>query len=650
MVLYRSKRPELDIPDYLTTWDWLFEDNETSPLYRQSSKPLGAFIDAETNERLNWREVKSKCSALSTCLIKNYGLSPGDTVSVFSGNSIWYPVAMFATVRAGARVSGASPALTVGEMVHALKVTRTKILIVALSGLKTALDAARQAGIPETQVFLLAGKASSVQSIQDLIESGSTLQLEPPFQIPQGQTNKDICGYLNLSSGTTGLPKAVMISHHNVIADCYLARQIQFDPENFEVVFAVMPLFHITGTWRFCHYPVLMNADGVMLPKYSLEGMLQAVVKYRIDEIVSVPPILLRLARDPIVSKYDLSHVKLMTSGAAPCSPEMIKSLEERFPKTRFRQGYGATEAAFVTANSPTHYDWKYGASTGMLVANTSAKAVDTEGRELEHGEVGEILVKGPQVAMGYLDNQKATTDSFDADGFYHTGDAGYFDDEGMMFIKDRIKEMIKVNGSQVPPAELEDLLLGHEDVADCAVIAQPNEYTGEVPKAYVVLKPGVPITAAAGHRLMDYVKKNKVRYKWLVEVEFVDKIPKSAAGKLLRRVLRDRERTRNNTEVASTHGLRVRDQRPTRSAHSKKVSISIPAVDEHKVTEIELSPSPIAENKPETIVGALSSITGHRLHNAYRFLSETYAVPSVGLLIGCGLGLWWNRSRIRIC
>lgn len=293
-----------------------------------------------------------------------------------------------------------------------------------------------------------------------------------------------------------------------------------------------------------------------------MPGMLRATVRFQIEELILVPPILLRLARDAIVSDFDIRCVKRWTSGAAPISAEVLKALQTRFPWTSFRQGYGATEAACVAAHPPTHWDYKYGESVGMLIANTAAKIVDSDGQELGPRQSGEILIMGPQVALGYLDNPQATAESFSADGFYRTGDLGYIDEEGLIYIEDRMKEMIKVKGSQVPPAELEDLLLGHEDIDDCAVISIPDEYAGELPKAFVVLKPNVPRNDISGRRLIDYVRQNKIRYKWLVEVEFIDKIPKSPAGKLLRRVLKERELARARGELPTggvEEGVRVR-------------------------------------------------------------------------------------------
>lgn len=295
-----------------------------------------------------------------------------------------------------------------------------------------------------------------------------------------------------------------------------------------------------------------------MLPSFTLPGMCQAIQEFQVEELILVPPILIRLVRDPIVNKYDLRCVKRWSSGSAPISPGIIKELQKKFPWTGFRQGYGATEStACITCHPPSHYDYKYATTGGLLVANTEAKVLDLDtGKELGIGETGEICARGPQIAMGYLGNDAATKESFDADEFLHTGDVGHFDAEGLVHIEDRIKEMIKVKGLQVPPAELEDLLLTHPEVEDCAVLGVKDEYSGEKPKAFVVLKPGMKESVAQGQKLLKWVKDNKVRYKWLIEVEFVQEVPKSPTGKLLRRVLKVKE------QKGEGRGLKVRDEK----------------------------------------------------------------------------------------
>lgn len=287
-----------------------------------------------------------------------------------------------------------------------------------------------------------------------------------------------------------------------------------------------------------------------MLPSFSMESMLSTVVEYQISELLLVPPILIRLLRDPIVAHYNLSHVRKFSSGAAPLSYEVLQELERRFPNTGFKQGYGMTEScSCITAHPLDKCTYNYGHRGGTVVANTEVKIIDPDtGRELGYDEPGEIFARGPQVVMGYLDNEKATRETFDEDGWLHTGDVGYMDREGFITITDRIKEMIKVKGIAVAPAELEDLLLGHPMVEDAAVSGISDDYTGERPKAYVVLKPtfrqekDACTLVTLAQDLIDYVQENKVRHKWIVEIEILDEIPKSASGKILRRILRKLE------------------------------------------------------------------------------------------------------------
>ncbi|KAK5072868.1 hypothetical protein LTR64_000722 [Lithohypha guttulata] len=569
MTIWTSPHPDLDIPTHCTTYQYFFEENPALS---------GAYENAVTKERLSFKDVKHKAELLSSIFVRRYNLKPDETVSLFSSNSVWYPVGVWATVRAGGRVNGASPAYNVEETVHALKTARTRILLTLPSSLATARQAATKVGIPTSHILLLEGSAPGVQSIQALIteaEADSSFDIIPTWQIPSNTNNKQICGYLNFSSGTTGLPKAVMLSHHNIIAQCFQLRQLQvlstgeppskIHPDGLPEyrILAVMPLFHITGLVRFVSYPVFMNGLSVMLPQFTLPSMLESIITYKIEELILVPPILIRLVQDPAVTPYleDLHNiVKRWSSGSAPIAPEVIKALQRKFPATGFRQGYGATEStACISAHPPSHFDYKYAHTGGKLVANTIAKVValssptsepDVPGEEILLGpnETGEICAKGPQIAMGYLGNEKATKETFDKDGFLHTGDVGYIDDEGLIVISDRIKEMIKVRGQQVAPAELEDILLGHEDVEDCAVIGIPDSYSGEIPKGYVVLKQRDLENEDTGRRLMEYVKAKVVGYKRIKEVEFVEAVPKSPTGKLLRRILKSWERGEDNS------------------------------------------------------------------------------------------------------
>ncbi|ROV94532.1 hypothetical protein VMCG_08194 [Cytospora schulzeri] len=557
MPIFKSKHPEIDLPTDVTIWEWLFDErSKASPLNGTiAEEDLAGYTDAETKERVSWRDVRDNATYISTALVRKYGFKPGQTMTLFSRNSIWYPVTMFAAVRVGGVVSGASPAYNVDEMTYTLRTANASFIATHPTSMRVAAEAARNAGIPEEHIFLLEGELDGYTTIQDLIRMGKGYgdQGQVPFcRIPPGKKNKDVCAFLSFSSGTTGLPKAVMIAHQNVIAQCL--QIIQITPEEDQrKILGVLPLFHITGMAHMMHLPIAINAEVIMLPTFTMESMLSAIVEYQIRELLLVPPLINRLIRDPVVDKYDLSRIERFSSGAAPISEELIGLLKSKFPGTGFKQGYGMTEScSCITAHPPEAYSFDYARTAGTIVPSTEVKIIKDDGTEAGVGEAGEILARGPQIVMGYLNNPEATRESFDGEGFLHTGDQGFIDRDGFITITDRIKELIKVKGIGVAPAELEGCILGHHMVEDCAVLSIPDDWAGERPKAYVVLKPGMVANQSLGEEVMRYVEEKKVRHKWIKEVEFIDQIPKSASGKILRRVLGDRVRN-------GIHGLVVR-------------------------------------------------------------------------------------------
>ncbi|KAH8592885.1 hypothetical protein B0O99DRAFT_653545 [Bisporella sp. PMI_857] len=555
---FKSSQPAINFPSNLTTWQWLF-DSPASPIH-QSPAELAGFTDAQTKARLSWADLKSSSTYLATALTKKYGLKPGETVALFSPNTIWYPVAMHAVTRVGAIVSGASPAYNADEMAYALKTGKARFLLTVPGSMEVAIKAAKTAGLTKESVIMLEGTLEGYRNVQGLIEIGKGYGEDgqtPPYQIPNGKTNGELCGFLSFSSGTTGLPKAVMISHQNVIAQCLQIQQVT--PATQKKVLAVLPSFHITGLVHVLHLPVILNAEVYMLPKFTMKSMLEVVVKYQISELLLVPPILIRMVRDPIVDQYDLKHLKRFTSGAAPLSEEIILQLKEKFPGTGLKQGYGMTEScSCITAHPLEFSSYEYAHKVGAIVASTEVKIVDAGGKELGIGQPGELLARGPQITMGYLNNEQATKSTYE-DGWLRTGDQAMIDEDGLITITDRIKEMIKVKGIQVAPAELEDLLLGHEFVEDAAVFGIQDDYSGEKPKAFIVAKPHAPTKQQLGRVLMKYVKEKKVKHKWLKEIEFIEEIPKSASGKILRRVLRDLEKS-------GKRGFVVREEIPVRA------------------------------------------------------------------------------------
>ncbi|KAF5703340.1 phenylacetyl ligase [Fusarium mundagurra] len=534
-MIYQSQNPKISFSPKLTLWSWLMESKPLS-----SDSNASGFTDAITKEHITFQSLKNYATTLSSALVINYNLGQNDTVIVFAKNSIWYPVATLAAVRVGAVACGVSPEYTVDEFFYSLKTSKAKVIFATAENFDITSAAAKKAGIAPKNVLLLEGSMQGVTSIQEILNNSKGLVETPALQVTDGKTNRDICAFLCFSSGTTGLPKAVMISHANIIAQCIQTADITLPNHN--RVLAALPFHHISGIVHQLHLPIHLNANVYVLPKFTLDSLLKTASENKIKELIIVPPILIRLVREPeLVSKYDLSHVERFSSGAAPLSREILTLLEKTFPGTGFKQGYGMTEScSTITSHPPSKYSYKYADRVGMLVGSTEARVVDIEtGEDCEVGKAGEIWARGPQVAMGYLDNPEATESTFDKDGFLRTGDIGYFDHDGMLAITDRLKEIIKVKGVGVAPAELEGLLLGHPHVDDVAVCGIPDERAGERPKAFVVLKSSkTPRPVDAAKEIFEYVRKEKTRHKWLKEIELVSTIPKSPAGKILRRKL----------------------------------------------------------------------------------------------------------------
>ncbi|KAF7555022.1 hypothetical protein G7Z17_g2510 [Cylindrodendrum hubeiense] len=268
-----------------------------------------------------------------------------------------------------------------------------------------------------------------------------------------------------------------------------------------------------------------------------MKAMLDTIVDYQLRELILVPPLFIRLVQDAIVNQYDLTCVRRFSSGAAPLPPRVIEQLQEKFPWTGFKQGYGMTEScSCLTAHSPDNYDYEYSDTVGTILPSTELKFMDVRGNEV--GE-GEIWARGPQCAMGYVDNPQASIETFGRDGWLRTGDIGRMLANGCVQITGRIKEMVKVKGVGVAPAELEELLLTHPKVLDVAVIGKPDDYTGERPHACVVTATGILPSRKLCDELIKFVQGRKMRSKWIHGVTFITSVPKAGSGKILRRELK---------------------------------------------------------------------------------------------------------------
>jgi acyl-CoA synthetase (AMP-forming)/AMP-acid ligase II len=297
---------------------------------------------------------------------------------------------------------------------------------------------------------------------------------------------------------------------------------------------AVLPFYHAYGMQILMNCTLHRGTTTVTMPRWDLEQFLSLIQQHRITSLVLVPPIVLALAKHPLVAKYDLSSVETIGSGAAPLGADLQRAASERVAPVR--QGYGMTETTVAVSGWPQDGAGMVDGAVGYLLPNVQARIVDvTSGADLGHDERGELWVRGPNIMRGYLNAREATDAMLDSEGWLHTGDVALFDSAGRLFIVDRLKELIKVKGYQVAPAHLEAILLAHPAVADAAVIGIADEEAGERPKAFVVKRAEVD-----AQTLIDHVAAQVARYERLHAVEFIDAIPKSPSGKILRRVLRE--------------------------------------------------------------------------------------------------------------
>ncbi len=428
-----------------------------------------------------------------------------------------------------------NPLYTADEAAFQLKDARAKCLITAPMFVDKATEAAKEANIEEMFVF---GQAEGLTPFAALLEGDGDV---PYVEI---DPRNDLVA-LPYSSGTTGLPKGVMLTHYNLVANMRQMDGLDYFNRD-DILLCVLPLFHIYGLVVVLNMGLHLGATIVMTPRFDLEQFLGLIEKYRVTLSHIVPPIVLKLAREPSVENYDLSSLKTIFSGAAPLGPELSREVIDRI-KCGIRQGYGMTETSPVTHSSPADPAKSKLGSVGTPAPNTECKLVDpATGSECAPNEAGEVCVRGPQNMRGYLNNTEATARTIDEDGWLHTGDIGYADEDGHFFIVDRVKELIKYKGFQVAPAELEAILLTHPAVADCAVIPCRDDEAGEVPKAFVVLK-----DAASADGIMDFVAERVAPHKKIRELEFIEQIPKSLSGKILRRVLVDKERAKHKNDAA---------------------------------------------------------------------------------------------------
>jgi len=518
-MIHHSPLPDVEIPELPLT-EYVLAGGAGQP-----DKP--ALIDGASGRVMTYSELEAAIRSLGGGLAAA-GFGRGDVLALMAPNGPEYAVVFHGAAMAGGTVTTINPAYTQAEVHHQLADSGARILV-TIAPLAGAAARACE-GTAVTEVYLLgeAGEADGPLPVRPLSAlAGAPLAAHVPV-------GPDDVVALPYSSGTTGLSKGVMLTHKNLVANvAQTLGAIPSAPD--ERLMAVLPFFHIYGMQCMMNCGLRAGATVITLPRFDLEQFLRAHQDYRITRSFVAPPIVLALARHPLVDSFDLSQLRLVNSGAAPLKAELAAECSKRLG-CEVVQGYGMTELSPVSHLTPP--GWFKPGSVGVTAPDTQTRIVDpvTEA-DLGTGEEGEVWVRGPQVMKGYLNNPQATAVTLDADGWLHTGDLGYMDADGHLYVVDRLKELIKYKGFQVPPAELEAVLLRHPDVADAAVIGLPDDEAGEIPVGYVVLRPG---SAASPEEIMRFVANEVAHYKQIRRLEVIDAIPKSAAGKILRRVLRD--------------------------------------------------------------------------------------------------------------
>ncbi|WP_306186630.1 4-coumarate--CoA ligase family protein [Streptomyces sp. MK5] len=489
-----------------------------------------ALIDGTDGTTLTYEQLDRFHRRLAAALADT-GVRKGDVLALHSPNTIAFPTAFYAATRAGASVTTVHPLATPEEFAKQLRDSAARWIITVSPLLDSARRAAELAG--GIRQILVCDSAPGHRSLIDML--GSTAP-EPHIDLDPAE---DIAA-LPYSSGTTGTPKGVMLTHRQIATNlAQLEPAVTTGPG--DRILAVLPFFHIYGLTALMNAPLRRGATVVVLPRFDLETFLAAIETHRITGLYVAPPIVLALAKHPAVARYDLSCLTYVISAAAPLDAALARACSERLHLPPIGQAYGMTELSPGTHVVPLDrlHDAPAG-TVGRLIAGTEMRIVslDDPDKDLGTGEPGEILIRGPQIMKGYLGRPDATAQMIDTDGWLHTGDVGHIDEDGWLFVVDRVKELIKYKGFQVAPAELEAQLLTHPGIADAAVIGAYNEDGNEIPHAFVVRGPTAD--GLDENEIMLYVAERVAPYKRIRRVTFIDTVPRAASGKILRRELRE--------------------------------------------------------------------------------------------------------------
>ncbi len=488
---------------------------------RHKDKP--AFISMD-GPSYTFGQTWEACRRLGRYL-QDAGIQKGDRVAILSANCPEYFIAFYGTLFAGGVITTLNPLYKEREVMHQMEDCGARAIF-TMTALQPLVHGVRE-HLPELK---------HVFAIEDVWKLAAEAPPDPhPIQL---DVRTDLAA-LPYSSGTTGLPKGVMLTHFNLVSN--VSQTLSTGLSNgYGVYLDFLPFYHIYGMIVLMACGFAGGVTQVVMPRFDPATCLDLIQRYKITNLFAVPPALLALSHFPDTAKYDTSSLTMIMSGAAPLPPEVAKA-SARALNTTVLQGYGMTETSPVTNVNPINRIKD--ATVGPPIADTIEKVVALDdGRELGPGETGELLTFGPQVMMGYWQRPEESADTLPGGGWIRTGDIVQCDEEGYVTIVDRKKEMIKYKGYQIAPAELEALLMEHPAVMDSAVIPKRDEESGEIPKAFVLLRPN---QQASVEELMRFVEERVAPYKKVREIEFVEAIPKTPSGKILRRELIEQERAK---------------------------------------------------------------------------------------------------------
>ncbi|CAM6093302.1 unnamed protein product [Calypogeia fissa] len=527
--IYQSSIPPFKFPQNITLPQFVLEAAEC---YSDRI----AIVDSSDERKYTYGQVQTLVKNVTAGLVE-LGIKKGDVVCIVLPNMAEYFLLVFGIMSAGGVFSGVNPYAHPKEIAKQVSDSEAKLIIT---------DPAALVKMTEIDV----PKAILGEAPKGTISVEQTLFQADGSKAPSVDISPDDLCALPYSSGTTGMSKGVMITHRNLVCNlCQTLCQVegkfsheQVAQDGGRTVLGLMPMFHIYGISGLGCATMRMKGTVVVMERYEIRRFLEMLIKYEVTFAPLVPPIILQLVKSPIVDEFDLSKLKLQAimCAAAPLSPELQKAFETKFPDVYILQAYGLTEYSCITISHVEVYQREPAkkGSVGYLLPGTQVKFVDlSTGNSVPRNTLGELYAKGPMVMKGYHKNPEATKATVDDEGWLHTGDVGYIDDDGDVFIVDRVKELIKYKGFQVPPAELEALLIAHPAINDAAVVGIPDEEAGEIPAASIVLKPNALITE---REIKAYIADQVANYKKLRIVQLVSSIPKSSSGKILRRVVKD--------------------------------------------------------------------------------------------------------------